>query len=240
MHGGTGFPSVLTIVAHPDDETIGVGGSLASFASQGWRVGTCILSGGAEARHLRPGDDDLQADTLTAHAMLGLPKPIVGTFPNIRFNVVPHLELVQFIERAMEETQADLIMTHHPSDLNDDHGVVSRAAQAAARLWMRRPGLVPPLQGFYFFEVLSSTDWALPSNNSAFAPSTFVDIEAHLELKIRASQAYRHVLREHPHSRSVESIRALARLRGAQAGVLAAEALQCAFARIGGLGQRLP
>lgn len=226
-------PSVLAVVAHPDDETIGVGGSLARFAAQGWRVSTCIVSGGAEARHLRPDDSGLHADTIAAHATLGLPAPVLGAFLNIRLNAVPHIELVQFIERTIEASRANVILTHHPADLNDDHGMVSRAAQAAARLWMRRPGMVPPLDGLYFFEVLSSTDWAFPSNTAAFAPTTFVDITDYLELKIRASNDYRGVMRDHPHSRSVESVRGLARLRGAQAGVTAAEALQCAFSRIG-------
>lgn len=229
---GSGAPSVLAVVAHPDDETIGIGGSLARFATQGWQVQTCIVSGSADARHLRPSDEALNGDTIKAHRILGLSRPTLGTFRNIRLNVVPHIELVQFIEQSIETTRADLILTHHPSDLNHDHGVVSRAAQAASRLWLRRPGAVPPLRGLYFFEVLSSTDWAYPSNTGAFAPTTFVDIEAQVEKKIRAAMAYRDVLRDHPHSRSVESIRGLARLRGAQAGLVAAEALQCAFSRI--------
>ena len=232
-HGEADIPSVLAVVAHPDDESIGIGGSLASFAAHGWPVRTCILSGQAEARHLRPGDRALEADTEHAHAALGLRNPIRGTFPNIRLNVVPHLELVQFIEKAIENSAADLILTHHPADLNDDHGAVSRATQAAARLWMRRPGIVPPLRGLYFFEVLSSTDWAVPSHVLPFAPTTFVDIGQHLETKVRACRSYRDVMRAHPHSRSEEGIRALALLRGAQAGVLAAEAFQCGFSRLG-------
>jgi len=232
MANNTRLPSVLAVVAHPDDETLGVGGTLASFASKGWSVGSCILAGTADARFLRPSDEGLRADTLKAHKTLGIREPVLGTFPNIRLNSIAHLELVQFIEHAIESAHADLILTHHPADLNDDHGHVARAALAASRLWLRRPGSLPPLRGLYFFETLSSTDWAFSSDVLPFRPTTFVDVTYFLDVKVRAAACYRDVMRPHPHSRNVDSLRALARLRGAQAGVMAAEALQCAFSRL--------
>jgi LmbE family N-acetylglucosaminyl deacetylase len=227
-----GVPSVLAVVAHPDDETIGIGGALARFASLGWSVGSCILAGRADARYRRPSDETLISDMLSAHNTLGIRAPVLGDFPNIKLNTVPHLHLVQFIENAIESVQADLILTHHPADLNDDHGQVARAALAASRLWLRRPGSLPPLRGLYFFETLSSTDWSFPSNVLPFSPTMFVDITGFLDCKLDAAECYRDVMRSHPHSRSRDSLRALARLRGAQAGVEAAEALQCVFSRL--------
>jgi LmbE family N-acetylglucosaminyl deacetylase len=223
--------SVLIVVAHPDDEVLGCGGLAARLAEEGVPTRSCILSGEVDARHQRPELPDLLDDTRRAQRILGLPEPIVGEFPNIRFNTVPHLELVQFIEKAMVETAATVLFTHHPHDLNDDHLHTSTACQAAARLFQRRAG-VAPLRGLYFMEVLSSTDWAMPGREG-FRPDTFLPLEErHLERKLDALEAYRGVIRDPPHPRSREVMRGHAAYRGGQAGALRAEAFQTAFRRV--------
>jgi len=220
---------VLIVVAHPDDEVLGCGATAAAIAAAGHPVRACFLSGHAAARGSRPSDEQLVADAEAAQATLGFGPPVFGDFPNIRLNSVPHLELVRFIERAMQETRADVVFTHHPCDLNDDHVQVSRATQAAARLWQRGAN-VPPLRRLYFMEVPSSTDWALDPSRRDFRPDTFIDIGDRIELKLAALAKYRGVMRAYPHPRSPEVIRALATLRGAQAGLRNAEAFQTGFA----------
>jgi len=223
--------SVLVVVAHPDDEVLGCGGTLARLALAGMPARSCILVGDAEVRTHRPDLPDLRQDTHCAQEILGIAPPILGRFPNIRLNTVPHVELVQFIESAIEETEANLIFTHHPSDLNDDHLQTSRACQAAARLFQRRPGL-RSLKGLYFMEVPSATDWAL-SPGPTFRPDTFVELgEVGLERKLQALRSYQGVMRDYPHSRSEEVLRGLAACRGAQAGMQNAEAFECAFAAL--------
>jgi LmbE family N-acetylglucosaminyl deacetylase len=106
---------------------------------------------------------------------------------------------------------------------------VSRATQAAVRLWQRGAS-VPPLRRLYFMEVPSSTDWALDPSRRDFRPDTFIEIGDRIELKLAALAKYRGVMRPHPHPRSPEVIRALATLRGAQAGFRNAEAFQTGFA----------
>jgi LmbE family N-acetylglucosaminyl deacetylase len=220
---------VLIVVAHPDDEVLGCGGTAAGIAAAGHSVRACFMSGHAAARGNRPTDEQLVADAEAAQALLGFGSPIFGDFPNIRLNSVPHLDLVRFIERALEETQADVVFTHHPCDLNDDHVQVSRATQAAARLW-QRGAKVPSLRRLFFMEIPSSTDWALDPSRRDFRPDTFVEIGERLELKLAALAKYRGVMRPYPHPRSEEVIRALATLRGAQAGLRGAEAFQTGFA----------
>lgn len=220
--------SVLVVVAHPDDEVLGVGATVAALAAQGVPVHTCMLSGKADARRNRPAVSELQADAYRAQEILGIGEPILGDFPNIRFNLVPHLELVQFIETAIVETQANVIFTHHPHDLNNDHLHTSLACQAAARLSQRR-GDVPRLQALYFMEILSSTDWSFPGTQQPFRADTFFPIEDTLERKIEALRAYRGVMRDFPHPRSAEILRSLAAYRGGQAGVRYAEAFQTAY-----------
>jgi len=230
--------SVLIVVAHPDDEVLGCGATAALLAARGLTVRACILSGQAAARRQRPELEELHADMHRAQQVLGLGEPILGDFPNIKLNTVAHLDLVQFIEVAIEKTGAEWLFTHHPSDLNDDHVQTSRACQAAARLFQRRSN-VPPLKALHFMEILSSTEWTFGAGDDPFRAETFCEIdEESMQKKMDALGCYRGVLRNSPHPRSGEVIRALATLRGSQAGVRFAEAFQTPFRRLGsdGLG----
>ena len=147
-------------------------------------------------------------------------------------NTVPHLELVQFIEKCIEDFGAEAIITHHPSDTNNDHVMTSCAAQAASRLFQRKPG-VPALKLFLYMEVLSSTEWSLDSSSNRFVANYFVEIcKAGVEVKLKALESYAGVMRPYPHPRSVEAIEGLAAYRGVQAGCNYAEAFECVFCRI--------
>jgi LmbE family N-acetylglucosaminyl deacetylase len=224
--------SILIVVAHPDDEVLGCGGTAAGLAAKGEIVRSCILSGDADARQNRPMVDELHSHTNRAQEILGFEEPILGGFPNIRFNSVPHLELVQFIEGAIENTKAELVFTHHPNDINDDHKQTSAACQAAVRLFQRRVG-VTPLRGLYFMEILSATDWTFPSG-SGFRADTFYEIGTDLlEKKLEALRQYQGVMRDFPHPRSEEILKGLAAYRGGQAGMRYAEAFQTAFHALG-------
>lgn len=221
--------SILIVVAHPDDEVLGCGATAALLASKGVEVHSCILSGGADARTLRPTDQELLDDINSAQHKMGIGDPILGAFPNIQLNTVSHLDLVQFIETAIERTNADVLFTHHPGDLNVDHQCTSAACQAAARLFQRRTG-VPRLRGLHFMEVPSSSDWAFESVASRFSANTYVEIgEEYLQRKIEALRVYRKVMRGFPHPRSEEVLRGLAAYRGGQSGLRYAEAFQTVF-----------
>lgn len=219
----------LTVTAHPDDEILGFGASSYILTNNGHKVYNCILSGNVEARFKRPEVEKLYKDTCKAQKIVGAEPPILGDFPNIKFNTVPHLELVQFIEKVIEEVEPDFIFTHHPSDLNDDHLCVSRACQAASRLFQRRSD-IKPIKGLYFMEIPSSTDWAFPTNVAPFLPNTFIEVglEA-VKAKIKSLTAYEGVMRPLPHPRSEEIIVGLAAMRGGQSGVKYAEAFHAVF-----------
>jgi len=220
--------SVLIVVSHPDDEVLGAGGVGSILSTMNTEVRACILSGKVDARVSRPKDNDLLDDIYTAQKIVGFGEPIIGDFPNIKFNTVEHLSLVQFIEAAIVDTQAHTIFTHHPSDLNNDHRHTSLACQAAARLFQRRDD-VPKLRSLYYMEIPSATDWAFPGQ-LPFIPDTYFEIgEDVLQKKIEAVSAYRNVMRDFPHPRSQEVLTGLAALRGGQAGVHYAEAFQTAF-----------
>ena len=127
---------------------------------------------------------------------------IRGSFPNIEFNTVPHLNLVQFIEKAIAETRASLVITHHPADTNNDHLHTSLACQAAVRLFQRRDD-IPPVKELWFMEVPSATDWNINTSVLPFSPNTFIEVgKAGVEQKLRALSKYRAVMRDYPHPRS--------------------------------------
>lgn len=225
--------SVLIVVSHPDDEVLGAGGTAAALAKKGLDVQAVILCGNVTERRKRPPTPDLVDDTETSQQILGIKPPILGDFPNIQFNTVPHLHIVKFIEEAIESTGADVIFTHHPADLNNDHLHTSQCCQAAARLFQRRAG-VPPLKALFFMEILSSTEWGFPTG-SQFTPNAYFPIGETLETKIQALDAYRDVMRPFPHPRSREILTGLAALRGGQAGMNYAEAFQSAFCALDAL-----
>lgn len=221
----------LLVVAHPDDEVLGAGATMYQLAKEGHQVDVCILSAQASARAGRPPLDELHANVNSCMDILGARHIYAGEFPNIELNVVPHLHLVQFIEKAIVETGADVVITHHPSDLNNDHLQTSLACQAAVRLFQRRTDL-KPLRELLFMEVPSSTDWALNSTALPFRANTFVEIgEDGIAAKLKALSQYVGVMRDFPHPRSIESIRGLAAYRGSQAGMVYAEAFESVFRR---------
>lgn len=224
--------SYLIVVAHPDDEVLGAGATIYRLSQAGKDVNVCILSGQAMARSKRPGDKELQDDMEACLGMLGVKQVMKGDFPNIMLNTVPHLELVQFIEKAIRDTSADVIITHHPEDLNNDHLHTSLACQEAARLFQRTDNC-PSLKELLFMEVPSATEWSLNAAMNAFRPDTFIEVgEEGIEKKIEALSQYRNVMRAYPHPRSREGIMGLAAFRGGQSGCNYAEAFQTAIRRV--------
>ena len=222
----------LLVVAHPDDEVLGAGATIRKLTASGNTVDVCIMCTEAKARAFRPEDNELDSDMQEALKMLGVRKRYEGTFPNIEMNTVPHLKMVQFIEKAIMESDAQVVITHHPSDTNNDHLHTSMACQAAIRLFQRRTE-VSPLQEFWYMEVLSSTEWSLNTSMNRFVPNLLVEVgKDGIDAKLKALSAYRGVMRPYPHPRSEEAIIGLAAYRGAQAGSMYAEAFECVLRRI--------
>ena len=220
----------LVVVAHPDDEILGFGATGAKLSASGEIVQPVILCGNVSAREFRPLDLELAEDIATASKTAGFAEPSLGDFPNIRMNAIPHIELVEFIEKHIIEYDPHRIFTHHPADLNDDHRQVARSCLAAFRLFQRRVD-VSPLGSLHFMEIQSATDWATDTTLSAFRPNLYVEVTAELDIKMAALKCYRNVMRDYPHPRSEEAIRALAAYRGAQSGQRYAEAFETVFQR---------
>ena len=212
--------NVLCVAAHPDDEVLGAGGTLARHSTAGDRVHVCMLADGVGSREEAATE---QAETRREHAAAAVETMgathSTHAFPDNQFDAVPLLEIVKTIGAEVDQHAPEVIYTHHPGDLNIDHQLTARATMTAAR-----PLDESPVRRILGYEVLSSTEWGMPTGGDAFAPSVFIDITAQLETKLAAIRAYTAELREPPHPRSEQAIRAQARLRGSTAGVPAAEA----------------
>lgn len=219
----------LVVVAHPDDEVLGAGATIHKLIKEGHNVAVAIMVSQAAAR--KDLSSTLSEDEAKALSVIGVEKAYHANFPNIKMNTVPHLELVQFIEKCIEDWNAEAIITHHPSDTNNDHVQTSYAVQAASRLFQRRENL-PALKEVLYMEVLSSTEWSFDTSANRFMPNYFVEIgKEGVELKIKALSSYKGVMRPYPHPRSNEALEGLAAYRGIQAGCKYAEAFECAFRR---------
>ena len=220
----------LVVVAHPDDEVLGAGAMIYKLIKSGNNVAVAIMVSQAAAR--KDLSASLSDDEAEALAILGVKQTYHASFPNIKMNTVPHLELVQFIEKCIIDFKADVIITHHPADTNNDHVMTSYAAQAAARLFQRRND-VPDLKELLYMEVPSSTEWSLDSSSNDFRANTYFEIGREgLNVKLKALAAYKGVMRPYPHPRSNEALEGLAAYRGAQAGCTYAEAFESVLRRV--------
>lgn len=219
----------LVVVAHPDDEVLGAGATIRKLIQDGNEVAVATMANHAAARVGI--SESLAEEQDEVYRLLGVAKSYAADFPNIKMNTVPHLDLVHFIESCIEDYSAEAIITHHPSDTNNDHMMTSYATQAASRLFQRKEGLVP-LKQLLYMEVPSSTEWSFDSSSNRFSPNFFVEIGSEgIEFKLKVLSTYKGVMRPYPHPRSEEAIEGLAAFRGVQAGCFFAEAFECVFWR---------
>lgn len=213
--------NVLIVGAHPDDEVLGCGGTMARFAARGDDVHVLLLADGETSR-ASGGQEEIEARgaaALRAGEILGCRSVTLHTLPDNRLDTVALLDIVQLIEKRMDEVRPEVVFAHHGGDVNVDHRMVHEAVLAACR-----PIVGSSVRQLYFYEVASSTEWRVPHSAQPFLPNAFFDIEPYLEAKREALLAYEHEMRPFPHPRSLEAVEALARWRGATAGVAAAEA----------------
>lgn len=219
--------SVLIVAAHPDDEILGCGGTAARLVQEGREVYFAILGEGITSRHEnREAADPACLSVLHRHAqaaasIIGVKDILLYKFPDNRLDTVPLLQVVKTVEDVIERLKPEVIYTHHPGDLNVDHGVIHRAVLTATR-----PMAGQPVREIYAFEVPSSTEWAFGGLQPVFRPNVFVDVASTIETKIAAMACYETETREFPHPRSPDALRAVARRWGSVAGCQAAEAFE--------------
>lgn len=217
---------VLVVAAHPDDEVLGCGGTIARHADAGDQVHVLIVAEGATSRQEKR--DRLQAckelsglalAAQTAGSILGAAGVELLDLPDNRLDSLDRLDLIKHIEQHIERHEPQVVYVHHAGDVNVDHRRLHEAVVTACR-----PTPNQPVQKLLSFEVPSSSEWQPPGSGAVFQPNYFVNISAQWQRKHEALMAYSSEMRPWPHARSLEAVEHLARWRGAQVGIETAEA----------------
>lgn len=216
---------ILIVAAHPDDQVLGCGGTISRLVKEGCEAFSLILGEGATSRDEQRSPrkrksevTDLKKQTAAADKALGIKRTFLFDFPDNRFDTVPFLDIVKTIEKIKTKLKPDLIFTHYAKDLNVDHRITCEAVVTATR-----PTADESVREIYSFEVMSSTEWAYPTT---FSPDVFYDITATLHQKLEAMREYAAELRDPPHPRSLEGIKAFASAWGFKTGTSYTEAFK--------------
>jgi len=216
---------ILVVVAHPDDEVLGCGGTIARFAIDKCEVYTLLLGDGVTSRYNASKNPEMEKeleqrkkDALSANKLLGVKDVIFSNFPDNRFDTVPLLDIVKVIEKIKNKIKPDIIFTHYEKDLNIDHQITYKAAITATR-----PLKEETVKEIYSFEIPSSTEWSYPLS---FSPNVFYDISETIDIKLGALEEYKTELRRYSHPRSLEGVKLIAKCWGMKVGLKYAEAFE--------------
>lgn len=211
---------ILVVAAHPDDEILGVGGTVVKHVKEGDVVFALILGEGVMSRidADKKDMDSLYKNTKQAGKIIGFKEIFFSKFPDNSFDSVSLLKITQEVEKYVAEIRPDIIYTHHEHDLNIDHRLTFEAVLTACR-----PCNENCPSKIYTFETLSSTEWQ-SKDGKQFKPNFYVNIEENVEQKIKALREYKTEMRTYPHSRSEEGVKILAQYRGLEVNLKFAEA----------------
>jgi LmbE family N-acetylglucosaminyl deacetylase len=204
---------ILVIAAHPDDEVLGCGGTMALHARAGDEVSVVITCTGRPAEASANGTAQ-QSYTQRALEELGVRDFRLLGFPDQRLDTLALTDIITPLEQVVREVQPSIVYCQYGGDVNRDHEILFKAILVATR----------PLERFidaiYAFDTASSTEWAYPRS---FVPDTWMDISAALDAKLAAMSCYESELRDYPHPRSLEALRHRAEAFGNQCCMKAAE-----------------
>lgn len=210
---------VLVFSAHPDDEVIGAGGTIARHAASGDEIYWCIVTQGYSPPWSEETLAAAKQQVYEVQQILGIRKVFFLGFPTVKLNTVPYIDLSSALQRVVDEVKPEIVYTTPRDDINQDHRIVFECTLVATR----------PLPGnsvrrLLCYEISPTTRFGLPAGSSGFISNVFIDITEYMDKKLAAMNCYKTELREYPHPRSLEGIRLFAQERGLSVGLKAAEA----------------
>lgn len=214
---------VLVIAAHPDDEVLGVGGTIAKLSARGSECHLLIVTDGSSSQyrdsdHLQDIIEAKKLETKGCADQLGFKSIYYGELPDMMLDRTPHIVINQVIEKVIDDVQPDTVFTHFWGDVNRDHQEVYKSTLVAVR-----PIIGQVVKELYCYRVPSSTEWMPNKPDTMFMANYFVNIEKFAEQKYKAFACYSTELREYPHPRSIQYLRESDKAVGLRVGLFAAE-----------------
>ncbi len=214
--------NVIVISAHPDDETLGAGGTILKHVANGdkvfWLIVTNVFEnqGFSEKRV-----ESRQFEIREVEKLFGIFKTFLLNYPTMTLSSSSLIKMVPQISSIFSEVQPEIIYTLNRSDAHSDHRVIFDAVMACTKSFR-----YPYIKQILMYECISETEFAPALAEKAFLPNYYVDITAYLDKKNEIMKIFESEIAEHPFPRSIENIKALAHFRGASVGVQYAEAFQ--------------
>ena len=210
---------VLVVAAHPDDEVLCAGGTIARHVGDGDTVHTAILCEGASIRYGSERVAEINDQAHKAAEILGVQDLTMFDLPDQRLDTIPISDVAAPVEQMVSQFDPEVIYTHYGGDINRDHQIVAEAVAVAAR-----PYPAPRVREILMFESASLSWGTTHFTHRSFDPTLFVDISGTLDRKLEAMTAYQTEQRDFPHPRSIEALRDQARYWGSRINRQAAEA----------------
>ncbi len=210
---------ILIVSPHPDDETLGCGGTILKHVKTGnevyWLIMTNIFSG---EQYSQKQVEIRQDEIITVAREYRFKKTFKLDFPASKLDIVPKAEIVKRVRQVISRVSPKLVYIPYKNDAHSDHGVTFDVAISAAKAFRSKS-----ISRILAYEVISETEFAPPLKDNAFIPNSFSDISGYIEQKIKIMRIYKSEIANHPFPRSVKNIKALATFRGATARVKYAE-----------------
>lgn len=210
---------VLVVSPHPDDEVLGVGGTIARLASEGNDITVAIVTKGWEPLFSNSQVEQVRAEARAANKILGVNSLRFMDLPVTKLNEIPRHQLNKAFEQLMDEEEPELIFLPFGGDMQEDHRQVFYACMVALRSAISRKYI----KRIVCYETVSETHWSNADVESHFEPQLWVDISNHLSTKLEVMRKYKSQLRQEPDARSLDAISSLAKWRGSIVGMPAAE-----------------
>lgn len=219
---------ILIVAAHPDDEILGVGGSIPLMKQAGATVHSLVVTDGSTTQYQGKQDilEEKHREADRAANIVGVDKLIQWNFPDMRLDSVDHVDLNIALEKLIQEEKYDTVLCQEIGDINKDHREVFQSVSVAVR-----PHPFQTVNLFMSYYVNSSSEWGVILNANGFKPNVFVDISSTVNLKIDAMAEYKSELRDYPHPRSLEAISNSAKYFGNMVGYTFAEPFRLVFQR---------
>ena len=210
---------VLVIAPHPDDEILGVGGTISKRVKEGHDVFVCVVTKGYSPLFAEEFVEQTRKEAKEAHSFLGIKETIFLDFPAVMLESIPRYELNGKLTEVIQSVQPDEVYIPHRGDMQLDHQMVVDASMVCLR-----PKYEHVVKKIYAYETLSETGWNVPNVQNEFVPNVYENISDELESKIAAMEMFKSQLATFPNARSIGAIEALAKHRGATVNLMAAEA----------------